>query len=113
MAYPEPIPDLKGKDAERMIKMLENPKPLTKAQQAFYRQAYKSFGNHAGEKFNKGYAVVYCGGHILAQIDLKEWPVEIVSRRKYKCPECGSEVNIHGCAAHHKEVEHGKRKSKR
>lgn len=112
MAYPEPIPDLKGKDAERMAYMLQHPKPLTKAQQAFYRDAYKNFGNDS-RKFNKGYALVKCGGHIIAQIDLKEWPVEIITHKKKKCPECGTELGIWGCVEHHKEVEHGKRKSKR
>lgn len=112
MGYPEPIPDLKGKDAERMIKMLANPKPLTKKQREFYRDAYKMFGND-NRKFNKGYALVKCGGHIIAQIDLKEWPVEIVDYQKKKCPECGTKLGIWGCEAHHKEVEHGKRKSKR
>jgi len=38
MAYPEPIPSLKGKQAERFLRDLENFK-LTKDQMEFYRAA--------------------------------------------------------------------------
>ena len=92
------MPTLRGKAAERMIRMLENPKPLTKKQQEFYRQAIERF---EPKRFDKGYAVVYCGGHIMGQIDLKDWPIEIVKHRKKKCPECGTRVDDIGCVKHH------------
>lgn len=38
MAYPEPIPSLKGKQAEQFLRDLENFK-LTKEQMEFYREA--------------------------------------------------------------------------
>ena len=38
MAYPEPIPPLKGKQAEKFLRDLENFK-LTKEQMEFYREA--------------------------------------------------------------------------
>jgi len=38
MAYPEPIPSLKGKQAEQFLKDLENFR-LTKEQMEFYREA--------------------------------------------------------------------------
>jgi hypothetical protein len=38
MAYPEPIPPLKGKQAERFLRNLENFR-LTKEQMEFYREA--------------------------------------------------------------------------
>ena len=43
MSYPEPIPILRGKDAERMTYLLEHPKPLTEEQKEFYREARKRF----------------------------------------------------------------------
>jgi hypothetical protein len=56
-------------------------------------------------KIERGYARVFCGGHILAQISLRDNPIEIASRAVKICPVCGSEVDIHGCAKHHKEGE--------
>jgi hypothetical protein len=43
MSYPEPIPTLRGKAAERMVYLLEHPKPLTEEQKEFYRDARRSF----------------------------------------------------------------------
>ena len=39
MSYPEPIPILRGKAAERMVYLLEHPIPLTDEQREFYRGA--------------------------------------------------------------------------
>lgn len=55
------------------------------------------------KKFTKGYARVYCGGHLIAQIRLADNPVEIAPRPLRRCPECGSDVGLHGCSKHHKE----------
>lgn len=43
MAYPEPIPVLKSKDAKEFEKRLESFK-LSGAQKEFYREALKTFG---------------------------------------------------------------------
>jgi hypothetical protein len=44
MAYPEPIPVLKSKDAKEFEKKLESFK-LNKAQKEFYKEAKKTFGS--------------------------------------------------------------------
>lgn len=44
MAYPEPIPVLKSKDAKEFERKLESFK-LNGAQKEFYREALKTFGS--------------------------------------------------------------------
>ena len=44
VAYPEPIPAVKGKDAEEFEKKLERFR-LNGAQKEFYREAKRNFGN--------------------------------------------------------------------
>jgi hypothetical protein len=61
-AYPEPIPILKGKDAERMIYRLQHPKPLTKKQKAFYREAAKLFGKKCPDDCKGHSAFALCVG---------------------------------------------------
>ncbi len=43
MAYPEPVPILRGKDAEEFFRKLENFR-LTDAQKAFYREGLRTYG---------------------------------------------------------------------
>ncbi len=42
MAYPEPIPAIKGKQAEEFLERLENFE-LSTSQRKFYREAFKAF----------------------------------------------------------------------
>ncbi len=46
MAYPEPIPALKGKDAKEFLKRLEAFK-LTESQKALYRNARENYRRRA------------------------------------------------------------------
>jgi hypothetical protein len=58
MAYPEPIPELKGKDAREFLKRLKNFK-LTEEQKEFYRDALEKFGcrDDCIGKWKLGYCV--------------------------------------------------------
>jgi len=46
LAYPEPIPALKGKDAKEFLKRLKAFR-LTKAQKELYRNARENYRKHA------------------------------------------------------------------
>jgi hypothetical protein len=49
MSYPEPIPIVRGKDAERLLYRLEHPEefPLSPELKAFYADAFETYKRHA------------------------------------------------------------------